>query len=53
MNCLLIAVKRRHLDWYCLASNVFSIVQMTQTLIGIDVVYEVGKSLETPSNVIL
>jgi len=33
--------------------NVFCIIEMTEILIMIDVVCEVGNSLETPSDVIL
>jgi len=53
MNSLLIALKRRHRNCHWVVPNVFCIVQMTEILIMIDVVCEVGKSLETPSNVIL
>jgi len=53
MNCLLIALKRRHRNCYCVVPNVFCLVETTEILIVIDVVCEVGKSLETPSNVIL
>jgi hypothetical protein len=53
MNCLLIALKRHHQNCYCVVPNVFCIVEMTEILIVIDVVCKVGKSLETPSNVIL
>ena len=53
MNCLLVALKRRHGNCYCIVPNVFGSVQITEILIVIDVVCEVGKSLETPTNVIL
>jgi len=53
MNCLLIALKRRHRNCYCVVPNVFCIVETTEILIVINVVCEVGKSLETRSNVIL
>jgi len=53
MNCLLIAWKRRHRNCYCVVLNVFCIVETTEILIVIDVVCEGGKSLQTPSNVIL
>jgi len=53
INCLLIAVNRRHRKCCCIVPNVFSILERTETLIMIDVLCEVGKSLETPSNVIL
>jgi len=53
MNCLLITLKRRHRNFYCVVPNVFCIVEMTEILIVINVVCEVGKSLETASNVIL
>jgi len=53
MNCLLIALKRRHRKYYRVVPNVFCIVETTEILIVLDIVCEVGKSLETPSNVIL
>jgi len=53
MNCLFVALKRHHRNSYCIVLNVFCIFEMTEILIVIDVVCEVGKSLETPSNVIL
>jgi len=53
MNCLLVALIRHHWNCYCIVPNVLSIVETTAILIVIDVVCEVGKSLETPSNVIL
>jgi len=53
MNCLLIALKRRHRNCYRVLPNVFCIVEPTEILILIDVVCEVSKALETPSNVIL
>jgi len=53
MNCLLNALKRRHRNCCSVVPNVFCIVETTEILIVIDVVCEVGKSLETPSNVIL
>jgi len=53
MNCLLIRLKRRHRNCYCHVPNAFCIAEMTEILIVIDIVREVGKSLDTPSNVIL
>jgi len=53
MNCLLVVLKRHHPNCYCDVLNGFCIVETTQVLIVIDIVFEVGKSLETPSNVIL
>jgi hypothetical protein len=53
MNCLLIALKRRRRNCYCVLQNLLCIVDNTEILIVINVVCEVGKSLETPSNVIL
>ena len=53
MNCLLFALKRRDQNCYCVVLNVFCTVEMTEILIVIDVVCEVGKPLEIPSNVIL
>jgi len=53
MNCLLIALKRRHRNWYCVVPNVFCIVERTEILIVLDIVCKVNKSLDTPSNVIL
>jgi len=53
MNCWLIEWKSRHRNFYCIVLNVFSILETTEILIIIDVVCEVGNSLETPCNVIL
>jgi len=53
MNCLLLAVKRHHENFYKVVVHAFCIVETTEIQIVIDVVCEVGKSLETPSNVIL
>jgi len=53
MNCLLIALKRLHRNLYCVVPNLFYIFETTEILIVLDVVCKVGKSLETPSNVIL
>jgi len=53
MKCSLIALKRGDRNCYCVVPNVFCIVETTEILIVIDVVCEVSKSLETPSNVIL
>jgi len=51
MYCLLIALRGRQQICSCIVPNVFCIVETTEILIVIDVVCEVGKSLETPSNV--
>jgi len=53
LNYLLVALKRYHRNWYSIVPNVLCIIQMTEILIVIDVVCEVGEYLETPSNVIL
>ena len=53
MNCLLVAMKRCDWNSYCVVLNVFCIVQRTEILNMINLVCEVGKSLKTPSNVIL
>jgi len=53
MNCFLFTLKGRHRNCYCVVPNSFCIVEATEILMVIDVVCEVGKSLETPSNVIL
>ena len=53
MNCWLIALGRCHRNCYRVVPNVFCIVEMTEKLVAINVDCEVGKSLETPSNVIL
>ena len=52
MNYLLVALKRCHQNCYWVVPNVLCIVETTEILILIDLVCEVGKSLETPSNVI-
>jgi len=52
-NYLFVALRRLHWNCYCVVPNVLCIVEMTEILIVIDIVCEVGKSLETPSNVIL
>jgi len=53
MNGLCVELKRRHQNCYNIIRNVSCIVEMTQILIMLDIVSEVGKPLETPSNVIL
>jgi len=53
MNCLLSTLKRSHRNYYCVVPNVFCFIQTTGIPMVINVVCEVGKSLETPSNVIL
>ena len=53
MNCFLIAFKRRNRNCCWVVRNESCILEMTARMIVIDVVCEVGKSLETPSNVIL
>jgi len=52
-NCVLIALTRRHRNCYCFVPNVFYHVGMTEILILIDIVCDVGKPLETPGNLIL
>ena len=52
-NCFLVTLQRRPRNCCCILPNVFCIVQRTEILILNDVVCEVGKSLERPSNVIL
>ena len=51
MNCLPLALKRHHRNCYCVVANVFSIIETTEILIVIDIVCNVGKSLETPTDV--
>jgi len=53
VNYLLVAFKRYHRNCYCILLNVFYIVETTEILEVIDVGCVVGKSSETPSNVIL
>jgi len=53
MNCLLVALKRRHRHCYRTVPNVLCIIETNQILIVIDLVCEVGISHDTPSNVIL
>ena len=53
MHCLLIGLKRRHQNCYCIVPNVFGIIETTEILIVIDAVCEVSKSFKTPSNLIL
>lgn len=53
MNCLLVELKRHHRNWYCVKPNVFWIVERTAILIVIDIIFKLGKSLETLSNAIL
>jgi len=53
MSCLLVALERGHRNCYCIVPNVFCIVETTDILIVIDILCEGGKSLKTPSNVIL
>jgi hypothetical protein len=52
-NYLLVELERHHRNCYSVVPNVLFIVEMTEILIMIDIVCEVGKSLETPRNVIL
>jgi len=52
MNCLRFTSKRRHPKCNFDRLNVFFIIQTTEILIKIDVVSDIGKSHETPSNVI-
>jgi hypothetical protein len=53
INCLLMALTRPHWNCYSLGPNVFCIFATTEILILIDILCEVGKSLETSNNVIL
>jgi len=53
VNFLLITWKRCHQKCYCVVPTVFCIVETTEILIVIPVVCEVGKSFETPSDVVL
>jgi len=53
MNCLLVSLKWPHRDCCCFAQNVFCTGEMTEILNLINVICWVGKSLETPRNVIL
>ena len=52
MNRLFVALKRRDWNGYHILPNVFCIIELTKILIVIDIVWEVSKSLEMPSNVI-
>jgi len=53
INGLLIPLIICHRNHYCIIPNILWIVETTKILIVIDIVCEVSKSLETPSNVIL
>jgi len=53
MNCMLVALKRRDGNCYYVLPNISCIIETTEILIVTNVVCEVGKSLETPPNVIL
>jgi len=53
MNCMLVTLKEHHWNRHCIVLNVISIIETTEILIVIDVVCEVSKSLEIPSNVFL
>jgi len=53
MNILVVTLKWGYQNCYYVVPNVFGIVDATEKLIMIEVVCEVGKSLETSSNVIL
>jgi hypothetical protein len=52
INWLLIALKRHYRNCHCVVLNVFCIVGMTEILIMVYVVCDVGKFVQTPSNVI-
>jgi len=52
LNCLLVAMKRHHRNWNWVIQNVCCIIETTAMLIVLNVVSTVGKSLETPTNVI-
>jgi hypothetical protein len=53
MNCVYVTLNRCHWNCYHFVPNVFCLIETTEILIVINVVCEVGKSLETPCNVIL
>lgn len=53
MNYLLLTLKRRPWDWNFTVEYLFCIIETTEIVSVIDVACEVGKSLETPRNVIL
>jgi len=53
MSYLLVTLERCHQNCFHIVPKVFCIVETTDVLIVIDVVCEVGKSLETLSDVIL
>jgi hypothetical protein len=52
-SCLLVALKRDHRNCYWVVQNECCIIEPSGILIVIDVVCEVGKSVETPRNMIL
>jgi len=45
MNCLLVALTRCHRSCYCIEPTVFCIIELTEILIVINIVGEVGMSL--------
>ena len=53
MNSLLIALECRQRNCYCIVPNEFCVLEMTEIPIVIDLVSELGTSLETPSSVIM
>jgi len=53
MNCMLVTLTRRQQNCYCIVLNVVCIIETTEILIVIDIVCQVGNSLEARSNVIL
>ena len=53
MNCLVVALKRCHHNRCCIAQNVLYIGMKTETLLVLDVVCEVGTSLESSISVTL
>jgi len=52
MNYLFFALKRCDRNWQSIVLDVLSIIGTTEIQIPIDIVREVSKSLETPSNVV-
>jgi len=53
LNCLLVALRRRHWNWYSIEGDVLYIAEMTEILIVMDIICEVAKCFQIPSNVIL
>jgi len=53
LNCLLVAFKSHHHNCHCVEPNKFCIIEITRILNVIDVVWEIGRSVKPPCNVIL